>query len=181
MFTYLMQCYIIRIMKKDNRMIDEYIAITADLLQNENVKLMKTFNHHGKINTHFHSVYVSYDVLRVCNALKVNNKKKIVRAALLHDFYLYDWHTEKHDEMHAWYHPKAAVVNIEREFGELSEMQKDMILRHMFPLSIQPPNSVGGWILTLCDKHCANEDIFGVSKRFVPVYDEINRRCDNNG
>ena len=167
-------------MKNENKTIEEFIELTGDLLRNENVKLMKTFNHHGRINTHFHSVYVSYSVLKMSNALKVNNKKEIVRAALLHDFYLYDWHIEKHEEKHAWYHPKAAVANIEKIFGDLNDMQRDMILRHMFPLSLQPPNSVGGWILTLCDKHCANEDIFGVSKRFIPVYDEINRRTESD-
>ena len=167
-------------MKINEKYIDEYLEITRDLLQNENVESMKTYNHHGKINTHFHTVYVSYCVLVLCDKLKVNNKNDIVRAALLHDFYLYDWHIEKHDEMHAWYHPKAAVENIKNIFGDISDMQRDLILRHMFPLSIQPPNSIGGWLLTLCDKHCANEDIFGVSKRFIPVYDEINKRIDSN-
>jgi len=160
--------------------IDEYLELTSDLLENEYVESMKSFNHHGNINTHFHTVYVSYCVMVVCDKLKVNNKRDIVRASLLHDFYLYDWHIEKHDEMHAWYHPKAAVANILDVFGEISDMQKDMILRHMFPLSILPPNSIGGWILTLCDKHCANEDIFGISKRFIPVYNEIIKRVEKN-
>ena len=168
-------------MKINEKLINEYVEITGDLLKNDDVKRMKTFNHHGKISTHFHSVYVSFTVLKWCNAFKIDNKNEIVRASLLHDFYLYDWHIEKHEEMHAWYHPKAAVANIETIFGSLSNMQRDMILRHMFPLSVQPPNSIGGWILTLCDKHCANEDIFGVSVRFVPIYDEINRRMERDG
>jgi len=161
---------------KNEKYIDAYLAAVGDLLRNPAVESMKTYNHHGKIDTHFHSVYVSFTVLKLCEKYHIKNRDEIVRAALLHDFYLYDWHLEKHDEMHAWYHPKAAVKNFESHFGKPTEMQREMILRHMFPLSVKPPNSVGGWLLTLADKHCANEDVFGTSKKFVPLYEEINQR-----
>ena len=60
-------------------------------------------------------------------------------------------------------------------------MQENMILSHMFPLCVEFPKSKGAWILTLCDKRCANEDYLTHSKGFKPVYDEINGRVENDG
>ena len=100
-----------------------------------------------------------------------------MRASLLHDFYLYEWYTEKHDENHIWYHPKESVKNIEAHFGALTAAQRNMILAHMFPLSRVLPQSSGAWMLTLADKRCACEDYLGASQRFRPVYDEIDRRA----
>ncbi|MGN0528355.1 MAG: HD domain-containing protein [Eubacterium sp.] len=161
------------ISSKERININRFICINGDLLKNEYVKSMKKYNHHGKISTHFHSVYVAYTVMKICDSLNIDSDD-IVRAALLHDFYLYDWHTDKHSEKHAWYHPKASVRNIEEYLFPLSDMQRDMILCHMWPLHPAPPKYTGGWILTLADKHCANEDVLGTSKKFREIYDEIN-------
>ncbi|MBR2133197.1 MAG: HD family phosphohydrolase [Eubacterium sp.] len=158
--------------------IDLYIELTGDLLKNELVESMKRYNHHGTIDTHFHSVYVSYTVMKICKRLNLQ-LRDTVRVSLLHDFYLYEWHIEKHEEMHAWYHPKESVKNIKRySMLELSKSEEDMILRHMFPLYPLPPNSLRGWVLTLADKHCATQDYMKLSGRFVPIYNEINRRIE---
>lgn len=161
---------------KELKNIDEYINLTNDLLSDELVESMKNYRHHQDTNTHFHSVYVSYTVMKMCNALNVINTREIVRASLLHDFYLYQWYTEKHDEYHIWYHPKEAVKNIEEHFGKLTEVQKNMILSHMFPTCVEFPKSKGAWLLTLADKKCATEDYITHSVRFKDVYEEIDRR-----
>lgn len=163
----------------DKKYIDKYIEYTGDLLKDDLVKSMNTYRHHRAITTHFHSLYVSYTVLKAAEKMKLENAREITRAALLHDFYLYEWYTEKHEENHIFYHPKESVKNIEKHFGKLSEMQKNMILSHMFPLTREMPKSKGALLLTLADKHCANEDYFHLSKKFIPVYNEINRRTKN--
>lgn len=162
----------------EKKNIDGYLAITGDLLSDELVKSMKGYQHHKEVTTHFHSVYVSYTVYKLCKKLKHKKTNEIVRASLLHDFYLYEWYTEKHEEYHIWYHPKQAVKNIEEHFGSLSPMQKNMILSHMFPTCVELPRSTGALILTLSDKHCATEDYFKLSKKFIPIYNEINRRVE---
>ncbi len=164
--------------EKEKKYIDEYIKLTGDLLGNEYVNGMKQYRHHQDTNTHFHSVYVSYRVMKMCEALEIINTREIVRAALLHDFYLYQWYTEKHEEYHIWYHPKEAVKNINKHFGKMSDYQQNMILSHMFPTCVELPKSKGAWILTLCDKRCALEDYITHSKSFVPVYNEIDRRVN---
>ena len=102
------------------------------------------------------------------------------RAAALHDFYLYDWYLTKHDELHAWYHPKIALINSEMYFGKMSETQTDMILSHMWPLHIKPPKTREGMILTMVDKYCTSADMLKLSKKFLPLYERINREIEKN-
>ena len=160
----------------EQKYIDCYLSLTEDLLSHELVDGMKQYHHHKKINTHFHSVYVSYRVMKTCSLLGVKNMAPIVRAALLHDFYLYEWYTEKHEEYHIFYHPKQSVKNIEQYFGKLSKMQRNMILSHMWPTYVERPRYLASWLLTFSDKACAMEDYVHTSKRFLPVYEEIDRR-----
>lgn len=157
--------------------IREFCEITKDLLCEEHVKSMKEYHHHGKIDTHFHSVYVAYSVFKLCKIYDISDTRDITRAALVHDFYLYDWHITKHSEMHAWYHPKAAYQNVNAYLFEPTPMQKDMILHHMFPLC-KPPKSIGGIILTVCDKYCAGRELTGSFGKFIPIYNTINERCE---
>ena len=164
---------------REEKNITEYCEIVGDLLKHPKVQEMKTYNHHGKIDTHFHTVYVSYNVFKISKKLRPAEYRDITRAALLHDFYLYDWHITKHEEKHAWYHPKQAVVNAEKYIGPLTKMQREMILYHMWPLA-KTPRSVGGFILTFCDKHCADMDLAGLSKKFLPIYNEILERGERN-
>lgn len=164
-------------LSEENKYIDLFVRWTQDLLRDPLVESMKTYRHHGDTNTHFHSVYVAYRVLRLCVRLDVADKREIVRAALLHDFYLYEWYTEKHDENHIFYHPKESVKNIEAHFGALSPMQRNMILSHMFPLTREMPHCRGAWLLTAADKRCASEDYLHGSAGFREIYDEIDRRA----
>ena len=158
--------------------IDTFLDYTADLLRQPLVQSMTQYRHHRVIDTHYHSTFVAYRVLKLCEAFNIGEESRaIVRASLLHDFYLYEWYTEKHEENHIYYHPKASVRNIEAHLGHLSEMQRNMILSHMFPLNRVAPHCVGAWLLILADKQCASEDYLHISERFRPVYNEINRRA----
>lgn len=173
-------------MDREYDKIDGYLQIVQDLLCQQSVQRMKQYPHHGMINTHFHSVYVSYQVYKCCVFWRIQALKTqdIVRAALLHDLYLYDWHLEKHEKKHAWYHPQAAVRNIEKyRLVVLNDMQREMILSHMFPLSA-PPHSLGGWMLTLVDKYCAYRELLHAISSFEPLYqvilERVNQTCKEN-
>lgn len=170
-------CYNVCMHIKEAKIIDEYYKIVEDLLRHKKVQQMKQYYHHGKISTHFHCVYVSYTVYKVCCRLQLS-AYETTRAALLHDFYLYDWHITKHDEKHAWYHPKAAVKNIEKYIGPLSDVQRNMILCHMWPLHPAAPKSIGGFVLTFADKHCADMELLGFSHKFEPIYNHIMERIE---
>ena len=160
--------------------IEAYIEAVADILSHPKYQQLKLFDHHKPVNCHFHSVFVSYLVFKISSRLNLN-PVETARAAALHDFYLYDWYLTKHDELHAWYHPKMAVINAETYFGELTDRQRDMILSHMWPLHIMPPKTREGMILTLVDKYCTSADMLKLSRKFVPLYEIINTEVERYG
>lgn len=164
--------------QKERSNIDLFLSLTGDLLADDTVRSMTQYRHHGDVTTHRHSVFVAYTVMQLCRHMSEAQMRPIVRASLLHDFYLYEWYTEKHEENHIWYHPKQSLQNIEQHFCALSPMQRNMVLSHMFPLAHEAPSSRGAWALTLADKYCASADYLKLSDLFLPVYREINRRVD---
>ena len=47
---------------------------------------------------------------------------------------------------------------------DLNEKEKDMIIKHMWPVTVEFPKSLEGFILTFVDKHCAMSETFEVLK-----------------
>jgi uncharacterized protein len=75
---------------------------------------------------------------------------------------LYDWHQHKAltgDPFHGLTHPKTALLNA-RDHFELNEKEADIILRHMWPLTVIPPKSVEGFIVSYADKYCSVAEVF---------------------
>lgn len=163
---------------KRRTMIKEYImgkgykAIVHDLLSLECVRNMVNYNHHRNINTLMHGINVSYATYKICLKLRIE-PNEIVKAALLHDFFLYDWHREKNLLKHAFDHPRIAVRNIEKNNLSFSKEQKEMILSHMFPFG-PCPHSMGGWILTFADKYCTCMEIIGKNTSCKEKYSVLN-------
>ena len=164
--------------EKEQESVKGYCAVVGDLLRHEKVREMHQYPHHRDVDTLYHSVCVSYLTYKICEKMHWH-PKEATRAALLHDFYLYNWYTDKHDEWHAVLHPKMACKNAEHYFGALTPRQEDMILCHMWPLHLAPPHSREGFVLTFADKVCAVRDLIGTSKSFAPVYERIFSEVDH--
>ncbi len=98
------------------------------------------------------------------------NCHALIRGALLHDYFLYDWHEK--DDSHKWhgfYHAGKALQNAMEDF-ELSEIEKETIRRHMFPLNPIPPCCREAWIVTLADKICSGgETVEGFREKFEEI------------
>lgn len=113
---------------------------------------------HGDISCLEHCLYVSYTSYVLCEKLGLD-KKSAARAALLHDFFLYDWH--KKDGRRGWHgftHPRKALENAAQHFS-LSPMEQNIILRHMWPLTPLPPRYKESFIVTMADKYCALSEV----------------------
>ncbi|MCI6216072.1 MAG: hypothetical protein MR659_03160 [Mollicutes bacterium] len=55
--------------------------------------------------------------------------KSLVRGALLHDYFLYDWHDKKNRlPHHAYKHPLYALKNAKKDF-DISKTEANIILR----------------------------------------------------
>ncbi|MDD6468267.1 MAG: HD domain-containing protein [Erysipelotrichaceae bacterium] len=135
----------------------EFCSMIKDLLENEMVLELKKFNQHHRYSRFDHSVSVAYYTYKMCLKWHVE-PKEIVRAALLHDLFIYDWRVEKSEfGSHAFAHPKEACINAEK-IMPLTDMQKNCILSHMFPLSKTMPRYKGSWIIQAADKYSAIQE-----------------------
>jgi len=120
---------------------------------------------HGNTTVYKHSLNVAVKSLEWAEKLHINeNKKELIRGALLHDYFLYDWHNKDkglHD-LHGFRHPYFAAKNAKRHFKDLSDREENIIKRHMFPLVPIPPKTKEGWIVCFADKVCSFEETFGI-------------------
>ena len=76
----------------------------------------------------------------------------------MHDYFLYDWH-KPHGRWHGFKHPAIALKNATRDF-KLTEIEKNLIVRHMFPLVPIPPKNIEGGIVCMVDKWCSLKETF---------------------
>ena len=109
----------------------------------------KNYIQHGSISVYAHCVNVARMSVRIAKWLPIQvNMDALVIGALLHDYFLYDWHDGKgrHSEMDYTLSPRV----------------KNIIARHMFPLTPVPPTCTEAWIVCIADKICAIEEtLFG--------------------
>lgn len=126
-----------------------------EILQNERFRSLSRYRHHGSISCLEHTLLVTqraYVMARKRNLDVVST----VRGALLHDFYLYDWHIDG-PGLHGFKHPRIALRNAERYFA-LNAIERDAILRHMWPLTPIPPRHPESWVVSMADKWTAAMD-----------------------
>ncbi len=116
----------------------------------------KKFLQHGNFSVYSHSINVAIFSLDIASKFNFRiDYESLVRGALLHDYFLYDWHTHKSFPCsHAFTHPYIALKNAQEDFV-LTPCEKDIIVHHMFPLVPFPPLSLEGWIVCIADKICA--------------------------
>jgi len=152
---------------------NQFMQIITPIIENEKYKELKKFHHHE------HSIYehniqvawLSYKLGKILNA----NLTELVRGALLHDFFLYDWRKEKpaSGKLHAFEHPIEAYNNSVKTFGSLTKREKDIILKHMWPLTVIPPRYLESFIVCIADKVVA-------SKEFSNEFKSKNKEDDIN-
>lgn len=124
--------------------------------QNGRLSLEKSFFQHGTCSVYKHSVSVALESITIADRLGVHvDYKSLVRGALLHDYFLYDWHeADESHRLHGFTHAGRALENAERDY-ELNDIERDMIKKHMFPLNPAPPKYIETVILCIADKICA--------------------------
>ena len=94
------------------------------------------------------------------------NRRDLIRGALLHDYFLYDWHDNEHKQpykLHGFYHPGIALKNASEEY-ELTDREKEIIKKHMWPLTVIPPTCREAWIVSCADKWCSLMETFHVHR-----------------
>lgn len=139
---------------------NDLLVLGNDVLSSKNMELEKRAIQHSNVSVFAHSLSVTYLSLYIARKFfKHVDEKSLVRGALLHDFFLYDWHIkDKSHRFHGFIHAKRAYQNALKEF-KLNEIEKDIIIKHMFPLNIKPPKYKESLIVCVADKICATAEI----------------------
>ncbi len=138
----------------------EFIEIIAEIIKNETVQEMKLYRQHYETSCFDHCLVASYYCYQFCKKHHLDYIS-CARAAMLHDLFLYDWRKRQDGRkgLHAFTHPKTAYENASQLF-DLNEKEKDIILKHMWPITFSFPKYRESFVLTLVDKRCAlNEAI----------------------
>ena len=145
----------------------------GDILAHPSFQQLRAFEHHGVNNSVYdHSVAVAEAACGLAHLMCLSESEtaSVVRAALLHDFFGYDWHSERFrrfvrhysgfrrlTHMHGFIHGHIAAGRAKRAFG-LSDRECEAIARHMFPLAPIPRSRIA-WIVTLADKAVASKEV----------------------
>nr|MCR4674258.1 HD domain-containing protein [Lachnospiraceae bacterium] len=127
------------------------------LLIDSNIKQMGSFEQHEGNDTLQHVVNVAWNSFYLAEKFHIKvDYEALAKGAILHDFYLYDIkESGLSDYRHGVSHPGTALSNAEKLFT-LSEKEKNIILSHMWPLTLfHMPKSKEAWLVCLADKYCA--------------------------
>lgn len=146
--------------------ITEFKEIIKDIATNPNVIALKEHIQHKNKSRYYHCLRVSYYTYYFCKKFGLDYVSA-ARGAMLHDFYYYDWRDKKVEgqkKFHAFRHPHIALNNAEDIF-ELNDIEKDIIVKHMWPLTVLLPSYKESYIVTLVDKYCATNEILGNFKK----------------
>ena len=140
----------------------------SDILDSDNFNSTKQHLQHGSMTVHKHCMDVARYSLILNNKLRLKcNKHDLIRGALLHDYFLYDWHDKEYlsqrKRLHGFWHPGIALRNAEKEY-KLNDTQREIIKKHMWPLSVVPPTCREAWVVTAADKYCSLMETIGLHK-----------------
>lgn len=143
---------------------NEVYALFSQMLKHSRLNIMHNTVQHGNTSCLEHTLSVVLCALAIADRLHIKvNRRSLIRGGILHDYFLYDWHDDKKERrIHGFTHPGCALKNAEEDF-RLNRRERDIIKKHMFPLTIVPPRCREAWLICIADKICALKETMGVT------------------
>ena len=136
----------------------EYYNCVCDIIDCQLLEQLKGITHHISTTRFQHCINVSYYGYLLCKKLHFN-ARSAARAGLLHDLFLYDrkeynsLRTKgqlKHSRMHSLIAAEnAANITI------INALERDIIEKHMWPMTKAIPKYRESYLMTFVDKYCA--------------------------
>lgn len=136
-------------------------GIFDDVYSKTRLGKCREFMQHGKTSVLHHSIMVAYTSCKLFDMLRIKySEGELIRGALLHDYFLYDWHEKnEYHRLHGFTHPSRALRNAKEELS-LTHTEEEIIKKHMFPLTIIPPTVREGVAVCITDKLCSVYETF---------------------
>lgn len=144
----------------------EFENIINEFITNDTFLKLKEYKQHFNTSRFDHCYMAAYYCFIICKKLNLDYKSA-TRAAMLHDFFLYDLMNKgSRARFHTFRHGKIACQNA-LQFFKLNRKEQNIIARHMWPVTIIFPSSVEGFILTFVDKYCAIKESLEMLKLHI--------------
>lgn len=141
---------------------DEFMSILKPLLDKDEVQRLSKFSHHRFNSRLEHSLEVSWYSYVVAKTFSLDYAST-ARGALLHDLFFYDWMTDG-PRLHGYRHPKIALQNA-INITKLNDKEKDIINKHMWPLTFIPPRYLESWLVCVADTFCGIKDCVVLARK----------------
>ena len=137
---------------------NSYYDCVSDIIGCRQLQQLKAIKHHVSTTRFQHCLNVSYYSYIVCRKLSLN-ARSAARAGLLHDLFYYDRREynsarQKGQASHSLNHSIIACKNA-AGVTEITGLERDIIEKHMWPVTRQKPVYKETYIITVIDKYCA--------------------------
>lgn len=149
-----------------------YYSYISDIVESPELERLKDIPHHISTTRFQHCLNVSYYGYVICRKFRLD-ARSAARAGLMHDLFYYDrkeYNSErkKWQPKHSRRHSDIALRNADM-LTELSALERDIIGKHMWPVTRPTPSYKETYIITFVDKYCAILE-FCVPRvaRFIP-------------
>lgn len=135
-----------------------YYNCISDIINAPELEMLKDITHHISTTRYQHCINVSYYGYIICKRLNLD-ARSAARAGLLHDLFYYDRREynesrEKGQPNHSRRHSDIALINAQK-LTEINSKEHDMIIKHMWPMTLSFPKYRETYIITFVDKYCA--------------------------
>lgn len=159
--------HFLRLTPKEKTLLEaQFINTARPLLELPEVAKLSQYEHHRGKTRLEHVKEVAYLSFLWGKRLSLDSKA-IVRGALLHDLFYYDWLHEG-PRLHGFRHHNIALKNA-RQITLLTEKEADIIKKHMWPLTVVPPRYMESLVVSLVDTFCSARDYLSVKKQEKPA------------
>lgn len=138
----------------------EFYEEAKEIFTHPIVLQMKKYNHHSQTSCYQHCVHVAYYCYKIAKILNWD-AKALMKGGLLHDLFLYDWHDYtpgENERLHGFEHPNKALYNAHKYF-KLTRKEGDIIVKHMFPLTLTLPSYKESYVIVLVDKYVTSCEV----------------------
>lgn len=137
---------------------NSYFDCVSDIIECDELSRLKNITHHVSTTRFQHCLNVSYYGYVVCRKFSLD-ARSAARAGLLHDLFYYDRKEynsskTKNQLSHSMMHSLMAADNAGKII-DMSELERDIIEKHMWPVTRKLPKYRESYVIMIVDKYCA--------------------------